>query len=186
MKSIRFILLAASLSFLFGCGNEANPDQIKFPSSRMVSDAYHGEQILVHGPEDIAISGGGYADPFVVNGKEVPTPGYVMSVYTADFNEDGYPELCLECSTGSGFINESIFIYDYHNRNPLFTLSDRKSHDYRLGFLDDEGFLYAYEYPVLKKEMMLRYGRIGYRRSGEIVVEWKQNQESGTTESESI
>ncbi|MBP3733238.1 MAG: hypothetical protein J6I84_08330, partial [Bacilli bacterium] len=65
----------------------------------------------------------------------------MFSLYAADFNKDGYRELCIGFSVGSGIIDERIDIYDYHNGKIIFQLNHRvgypdQANDYYL-FLDD-------------------------------------------------
>ena len=63
-----------------------------------------------------------------------------------DLNFDGYPELCVTHSFGSGFVDERIAVYDLHNCK-TYELSDRTHYDY---FLEDaDGVLYARKYPYM-------------------------------------
>ena len=176
------LVFSVSASLLGACSIQEGSDsssELFYPSAQMVFDKHAGHypdggQTRILGKEEIVVSGGTYGQPFVVNGKEVATPGYVMSLYIADFNEDGYSEFCLGCSLGSGWINESVFVYDYHNEKGLFTLSDRQSHDYYFGVLNGTDCLFVFEYKVMTTEPLLRQGRIGYCGCGEITVDWEE------------
>lgn len=55
----------------------------------------------------------------------------VWSAYFCDLNGDGLPELCADCSFGSGIIDERIAVYDCAN-GVGYELSDRGNYDFTL------------------------------------------------------
>ena len=75
----------------------------------------------------------------------------VFTFYAADFNDDSYRELCVGVSNGNGYINEEIYIYDYHNNQLLYSLSHR-------GGYGDEGrdyYLYVDSNKLCVKETVV-------------------------------
>ena len=75
----------------------------------------------------------------------------VFTFYAADFNDDSYRELCVGISSGNGYINEEIYIYDYHNNQLLYSLSHR-------GGYGDEGrdyYLYVDSNKLCVKETVV-------------------------------
>ena len=55
----------------------------------------------------------------------------VWSVFLADLNGDGFPEICATVSFGSGLIDSRIIVYDYVS-DQSYVLEDRGYYDYRL------------------------------------------------------
>ena len=94
----------------------------------------------------------------------------VFSFYAADFNNDGYRELCLGVSVGSGMIDERIEIYDYHNNKFIYSLSDRFNHDYYLTLND--GRLGVKETGSMKPGLITRMGSFNVDGKGNIFIDW--------------
>lgn len=92
-----------------------------------------------------------------------------QSLYVADFNNDGYRELCAGFPVGSGFIDERIIIYDYHNKQVLFDLNDRFNNDYYL-FLDN-GYLAVQEVSYSSSKIN-RKGRFQVTKEGKVSIDW--------------
>jgi len=67
----------------------------------------------------------------------------VWSVYLADLNGDGLPELCATVSMGSGIVDTRVVVYDYAS-NKLYELSDRTYYDY--SFFIENGRLAVTQY----------------------------------------
>ena len=94
----------------------------------------------------------------------------VFSFYAADFNNDGYRELCLGVSVGSGIIDERIEIYDYHNNKVIFSLNDRFNHDYYLTLSGER--LFVKETKSMKPDKITRYGSFYADNKGTVSVVW--------------
>ena len=94
----------------------------------------------------------------------------VFSFYAADFNNDGYRELCLGVSVGSGMIDERIEIYDYHNNKFIYSLNDRFNHDYYLTLND--GRLGVKETGPMKPGLITRMGSFNVDGKGNIFIDW--------------
>ena len=101
---------------------------------------------------------------------EICKNGYVMAAYAYDLNLDGYRELCVNCSMGSGWIDERVVIYDYKNQRVLLEINDRQNHSYYLQ-LNDEG-LYIIETLVLNPSHKTRIGRFTNEK-GNLFVSWE-------------
>lgn len=106
----------------------------------------------------------------------------MFSLYAADFNKDGYRELCIGFSVGSGIIDERIDIYDYHNGKIIFQLNHRvgypdQANDYYL-FLDDLDQLCVKETLNMKPGEETRTGRFVTDTNGEISVFWQDSHNS--------
>lgn len=85
------------------------------------------------------------------NGEEYPL-AYGTSLWNAfftDLNSDGFPELCVTVSIGSGIIDDHIIVYDYHNKKN-YVLAERFNFDYSLYLENDE--LYVRKLPYLRGE----------------------------------
>lgn len=113
----------------------------------------------------------------------------MFSLYAADFNNDGYRELCIGFSVGSGIIDERIDIYDYHNGKIIFQLNHRvgypdQANDYYL-FLDDLDQLCVKETLNMKPSEETRTGRFTVDTDGVISVSWKNHPNNGSSDSSS-
>lgn len=113
----------------------------------------------------------------------------MFSLYAADFNNDGYRELCIGFSVGSGIIDERIDIYDYHNGKTIFQLNHRvgypdQANDYYL-FLDDLDQLCVKETLNMKPGEETRTGRFTVDTDGVISVSWKNHPNNGSSDSSS-
>ena len=113
----------------------------------------------------------------------------MFSLYAADFNNDGYRELCIGFSVGSGIIDERIDIYDYHNGKIIFQLNHRvgypdQANDYYL-FLDDLNQLCVKETLNMKPGEETRTGRFTVDTDGVISVSWKNHPNSGSSNASS-
>lgn len=113
----------------------------------------------------------------------------MFSLYAADFNNDGYRELCIGFSVGSGIIDERIDIYDYHNGKIIFQLNHRvgypdQANDYYL-FLDDLDQLCVKETLNMKPGEETRTGRFTVDTDGAISVSWKNHPNNGSSDSSS-
>lgn len=113
----------------------------------------------------------------------------MFSLYAADFNKDGYRELCIGFSVGSGIIDERIDIYDYHNGKTIFQLNHRdgypdQSNDYYL-FLNDLDYLCVEETLIMRREDKTRIGRFVTDTNGEISVSWQDYPDNGNNNSSS-
>ena len=53
------------------------------------------------------------------------------NAYFADINADGWPELCISASRGSGMINDVVYIYDIFN-DKLYSYDERFVYDFTL------------------------------------------------------
>lgn len=71
----------------------------------------------------------------------------VWSVFLADLNGDGKPELCANASWGSGMINEQVLVYDYAAKT-LYTLEDRGIKDYTLSIREGRLVVTEWAYPA--------------------------------------
>jgi len=112
-----------------------------------------------------------------------------FSLYAADFNNDGYRELCIGFSVGSGIIDERIDIYDYHNGKIIFQLNHRvgypdQSNDYYL-FLDDLDQLCVKETLNMRRDEETRTGRFTVDTDGVISVSWKNHPNNSSSDSSS-
>jgi len=113
----------------------------------------------------------------------------MFSLYAADFNNDGYRELCIGFSVGSGIIDERIDIYDYHNGKIIFQLNHRvgypdQTNDYYL-FLDDLDQLCVKETLNMKPGEETRTGRFTVDTDGVISVSWKNHPNNDSSDSSS-
>ena len=113
----------------------------------------------------------------------------MFSLYAADFNNDGYRELCIGFSVGSGIIDERIDIYDYHNGKIIFQLNHRvgypdQANDYYL-FLNDLDQLCVKETLNMKPGEETRTGRFTVDTDGVISVSWKNHPNNGSSDSSS-
>ena len=113
----------------------------------------------------------------------------MFSLYAADFNKDGYRELCIGFSVGSGIIDERIDIYDYHNGKIIFQLNHRggyqdQGNDYYL-FLDHLDQLYVKETVIMDRDEETRTGRFVVDTNGEISVFWQDYHDNGNNSSSS-
>ena len=113
----------------------------------------------------------------------------MFSLYAADFNNDGYRELCIGFSVGSGIIDERIDIYDYHNGKIIFQLNHRvgypdQANDYYL-FLDDLDQLCVKETLIMKPGEETRTGRFTVDTDGVISVSWKNHPNNGNSNASS-
>lgn len=113
----------------------------------------------------------------------------MFSLYAADFNNDGYRELCIGFSVGSGIIDERIDIYDYHNGKIIFQLNHRvgypdQANDYYL-FLDDLDQLCVKETLIMKPGEETRTGRFTVDTDGVISVSWKNHSNNGSSNASS-
>ena len=97
-------------------------------------------------------------------------PGNIMSLYTCDFTGDGYPELCIGSSWGSGYINESITIIDYKNDKTIFMLGERFSNDVYFRLKDEE--LWIIETLPMERDKITRKGKLVYLNN-KICVEYE-------------
>ena len=103
----------------------------------------------------------------------------LTSLYVADFNKDGFREICIGFSVGSGIIDERIDIYDYHNSETIFELSHRggyqdQGYDYYL-FLDESNCLCVEETLIMNRNEKTRSGRFVTDTNGEISVFWQDS-----------
>ena len=113
----------------------------------------------------------------------------MFSLYAADFNNDGYRELCIGFSVGSGIIDERIDIYDYHNGKIIFQLNHRvgypdQANDYYL-FLDETNYLCVEETLIMNRNEKTRTGRFVTDTNGEISVFWQDYHDNGNNNSSS-
>ena len=113
----------------------------------------------------------------------------MFSLYAADFNNDGYRELCIGFSAGSGIIDERIDIYDYHNGKIIFQLNHRvgypdQANDYYL-FLDETNYLCVEETLIMNRNEKTRTGRFVTDTNGEISVFWQDYHDNGNNNSSS-
>lgn len=114
----------------------------------------------------------------------------MSSLYAADFDGDGYRELCIGFAVGSGIVDQRIDIYDYHNGKTIFQLNHRgypdQGNDYFL-FLDDSDKLCVKETLIMSDEET-RVGRFMVDPEGAISVSWQGHSDlgdSGTSSSSS-
>ena len=138
-----------------------NDEAISLAQSGVTLDEY----------KDIVFTRTSYDYSLEANGERLF--GGVFSFYAADFNNDGYRELCLGVSVGSGIIDERIMIYDYHNDKVIFSLDDRLNHDYYLTLNNDQ--LYAKETKPMKPEKQTRYGGFCVNNEGKISIDWHES-----------
>lgn len=75
----------------------------------------------------------------------------VLTVYLADLNGDGYREICMDSSFGSGIVDRRIAVYDYAN-DELYELSGRMNYDYVLSITDGVLMYQRYDYPLERYE----------------------------------
>ena len=54
--------------------------------------------------------------------------GCTSDIIEFDVTEDGYPDLCVGITQGSGIVSDSIIIYDVYNQN-IYKLDDRMKYD---------------------------------------------------------
>jgi len=113
----------------------------------------------------------------------------MFSLYAADFNNDGYRELCIGFSVGSGIIDERIDIYDYHNGKIIFQLNHRvgypdQANDYYL-FLDESNYLCVEETLMMNRNEKTRTGRFVTDTDGVISVSWKNHPNNDSSDSSS-
>ena len=113
----------------------------------------------------------------------------MFSLYAADFNKDGYRELCIGFSVGSGIIDERIDIYDYHNGKIIYQLNHRDNYptqgnDYYL-FLDDLGLLCVKETLMMNRDEETRTGYFMVDTDGIISITWLDNSNNSSNSNSS-
>lgn len=64
-------------------------------------------------------------------------------IYNSDFiefdvTEDGFLDLCVGITQGSGIVSDSIIVYDVHNHN-VYKLEDRMTHDFWIDSVENDG-----------------------------------------------
>ncbi|MBR1592149.1 MAG: leucine-rich repeat protein [Ruminococcus sp.] len=106
-------------------------DRIKlnsFPEKTFVWEKYR--QYYTNGSEDIIIEyGGSFGDLFF-----------------ADLNDDGYPEMCVSHTIGSGMVLDAIFVYDLHNDKNYSILGDVFDDHYKFQIDKETGQLTVYKW----------------------------------------
>ena len=113
----------------------------------------------------------------------------LTSLYVADFNKDGFREICICFGVGSGITDMRIDIYDYHNSETIFELSHRggyqdQGYDYYL-FLDESNYLCVEETLMMNRNEKTRTGRFVTDTNGEISVFWQDYHDNGNNNSSS-
>ena len=113
----------------------------------------------------------------------------LTSLYVADFNKDGFREICICFGVGSGITDMRVDIYDYHNSETIFELSHRggyqdQGYDYYL-FLDESNYLCVEETLMMNRNEKTRTGRFVTDTNGDISVFWQDYHDNGNNNSSS-
>ena len=66
--------------------------------------------------------------------------------FFADLNDDGYPEMCMSESIGSGMPIDAIFVYDLHNDKNYAVMGDFSNDHYRFQLDKETGQLTVYKW----------------------------------------
>ena len=107
------------------------------------------ESIIVSAFPDTVFTWNGLEGGITVykNGTAVAAFGGMplWNAYFTDLNSDGFPELCMTVSFGSGIIDEHIMVYDLRNEKE-YTLWERMENDYILFMEDNELFVRKTDY----------------------------------------
>lgn len=155
MKKITAILL--SLNFILCITSCGKNNSINSPVAKKIWDRYLGEYelsgseiVLDEFPDEV----------FTRDSLSTLVIGNVFSFYTCDFTGDGYPELCLGSSVGSGYINESVSIIDYKNKKTLAVLGTRFENDVYLSLIDNSLWI-TYTMPMQPNEV-IKEGKLSY------------------------
>ena len=93
------------------------------------------------------------------------------ALFLKDVNHDGYRDFCMVDSYGSGFINYYVEIYDLHNEQTIFSLSERFSFDYFL-YLDN-GNLKIKRCDIFSDRGDYDSGVFHFKPSRGVYVEWE-------------
>lgn len=64
--------------------------------------------------------------------------GCTSDIIEFDVTEDGYPDLCVGITQGSGIVSDSIIVYDVYNQI-IYKLDDRMKYDYYIDSVEDDG-----------------------------------------------
>ena len=72
--------------------------------------------------------------------------GYIGDFFFADLNDDGYPEMCLSETIGSGMPMDTIFIYDLHNDKSYSILDCSSGEHYKFQIDKETGQLTVYKW----------------------------------------
>jgi len=125
------IILALTLVFAFaGCKVASTPvkwfdfflDEEKYAAADLTLPEFPGVTFRYADYKLIAID---------ENGVETIWVYSPMNVYIADLNGDGFPELCVTATFGSGIADAHVIVIDYANEKG-YGLSDRTVYDYFL------------------------------------------------------
>ena len=66
--------------------------------------------------------------------------------FFADLNDDGYPEMCMSETIGSGMPIDAIFVYDLHNDKNYAVMGDFSNDHYRFQLDKETGQLTVYKW----------------------------------------
>ncbi|MCR5091983.1 MAG: hypothetical protein K6B51_04750 [Bacilli bacterium] len=93
------------------------------------------------------------------------------ALFLKDINHDGYRDFCMVHSDGSGFINYYVQIYDLHNEQTIFRISERFSFDYFLCL--DNGNLKIKRCDISRDREDYGSGVFHFNPSRGVYVEWE-------------
>jgi len=112
-KAVSFIVALVCMFAVFsGCN--------VLPTSRSET-SYTPQMLIAPFEEDFEIpefSGVKFRqDEFEImaDGKPIMENGLISDIYLADFNDDGFPEICGVVDRGSGVTVMTVIAYDFHN-----------------------------------------------------------------------
>ena len=175
MRRITKCLFIATASIgLFSCGNS---NSIK---AEKVWDTYiDGEEAIEKAYQGVSLKE--YEGVTFKLGYTESTDDSVVyinafSFYIADFNNDGYRDFCLGVSFGSGYIDDRISIYDYHNQVTLYSIDDRFSHNYYF-FLRSNRL--CIKETNASDDKQVRAGSF-YVENGNVLVNWNEELDNVT------
>ena len=154
MKKIIAVLLCFLFVFMAGCRKEPTSVAVKW------FDEVHGDEMIWDRVHEYSL------DDFpgvtfrwnrekmeaVTDGKTVTLySGPILSVYFCDLTGDGKPELCSTVSSGSGFVDLRVRVYNYVS-DQAYELSDRCVYDYVLNVQDNT--LIVEKHPWHQEELL--------------------------------
>ena len=86
---------------------------------------------------------------YYTNGSEdiiIEYVGNIGDFFFADLNDDGYPEMCISESIGSGIVCDSIFVSDLHNNKEYSIHGSSSSDHYKFQIDKETGQLTVYRW----------------------------------------
>ena len=107
----------------------------------------------------------------LTNGTCGADVSHAQSLFVKDVNNDGYRDFCMVSSSGSGVVYFFVEIYDLHNREKIFTLSERQCFSYFLSI--DDGDLAIRRVKQYYDDEEYGRGVFRFDKSRGVYVEWE-------------